>query len=145
MTSEEEFPGEETEIDVGRRVEESEKPEGDLRSKTEEREMSGEPGEPRDRETGAKKAANEDRRRLKTGEQLCEAPKSSRETPGKNGGSRHVPGGAWHTQPISPYPRGTRERTGIPEITSEEEFPGEETEIDVGRRVEESEKPEGDL
>ncbi|KAJ1174523.1 hypothetical protein NDU88_006344 [Pleurodeles waltl] len=90
MTSEEEFPGEETEIDVGRRVEESEKPERDLRSKTEERETCG-------------------------------------------------------SMPISPYPRGTQERIGIPEITSEEEFPGEETEIDVGRRVEESEKPEGDL
>ncbi|KAJ1100590.1 hypothetical protein NDU88_005671 [Pleurodeles waltl] len=98
MSSEKEFPGEGTEIDVGRRAGASEKPEGDLRSKTAERETPGEPREPRDRGSEEGKAAHEDRRRLETGKQLCEKPKSSRETPGTHGGSRHVPRGAWHSQ-----------------------------------------------
>ncbi|KAJ1196323.1 hypothetical protein NDU88_000194 [Pleurodeles waltl] len=98
MTSEEEFPGEETEINEGRRTGESEKPEGDLRSKTAERETTGEPREPRDGETRERKATNEDRRRLETSEQQCVVMKSSREAPGKYAGSRHVPGGAWHSQ-----------------------------------------------
>ncbi|KAJ1089896.1 hypothetical protein NDU88_003038 [Pleurodeles waltl] len=38
-----------------------------------------------------------------------------------------------------------RERAILPEMTSEEEFPGSETKIDVGRRVGVSEKPEGEL
>ncbi|KAJ1171894.1 hypothetical protein NDU88_003751 [Pleurodeles waltl] len=98
MTLEEEFPIGETERDVGRCVETPDKPEGVLRTETGEKGTPGVPGEPRDEETGERKAANEDRWRLETGEQLREAPKSSRETLGENGGSRHVPGGAWHTQ-----------------------------------------------
>ncbi|KAJ1130378.1 hypothetical protein NDU88_008731 [Pleurodeles waltl] len=47
-------------------------------------------------------------------------------------------------EPIGSYPRGTQEQTIMQEMTSEEEFPRRETEIDVGRRVEEGEKPEGD-
>ncbi|KAJ1218197.1 hypothetical protein NDU88_005780 [Pleurodeles waltl] len=38
-----------------------------------------------------------------------------------------------------------KQLNGIPEMTSEKEFPGEETEIDIGGRAGASEKPEGDL
>ncbi|KAJ1085085.1 hypothetical protein NDU88_005218 [Pleurodeles waltl] len=99
MTSEEEFPGSETKRDVGRRVGVSEKPEGELRAEKPEGELragkpdgelrarTGEgtpevPGEPRDEEAGERKASNQDRWRLESGEQMREAPRSSRETPG---------------------------------------------------------------
>ncbi|KAJ1113995.1 hypothetical protein NDU88_002235 [Pleurodeles waltl] len=95
VTSEEEFRVAQTEIerDVGQKVLRSDKPEGDLWTETGEKETPGVPGEQRDGETGEMKAANEYRRRLETGEQLQEAPKSPRETPRKNRGSCHVPGG----------------------------------------------------
>ncbi|KAJ1132729.1 hypothetical protein NDU88_011032 [Pleurodeles waltl] len=100
VTSEEEFRVTKTEIerDVGQQCWRSDKPEEDLWMETGERETPGTQEEQRDGETERRKTAKEDRRRPETGEQLLEDPKIPREMQRRNKGSRHVPGGAWHTQ-----------------------------------------------
>ncbi|KAJ1161113.1 hypothetical protein NDU88_001601 [Pleurodeles waltl] len=104
VTLEEEFRVTNTEIErsVGQNVCGSDKPEEDLWTETGERETPGAQGGQRPRETERRETANEDRRRPETGEQLREDLKIPRETPRRNEGSHHVPGGAWHTQaPVS--------------------------------------------
>ncbi|KAJ1218821.1 hypothetical protein NDU88_006393 [Pleurodeles waltl] len=98
LMSDEEFQRGEVEIEAGLSAEASEKPEAVLRSRTAERETQGEQQESRDGESRGKEADNENRRKRETGVELYGAPKSSREPAGKHGGSRHVPGVAWHSQ-----------------------------------------------
>ncbi|KAJ1111476.1 hypothetical protein NDU88_008800 [Pleurodeles waltl] len=100
VTSEQAIPVTKTEI--GREAEQkvcvSDKPEDDMWIVTEERVTPGIEGGTRIWETEERETKNKDRRNPETKEQLRTDPKIPIETPRRNGESRHVPGGAWHTQ-----------------------------------------------
>ncbi|KAJ1207673.1 hypothetical protein NDU88_003063 [Pleurodeles waltl] len=92
-----------TKTEIGREEERkgcvSDKPEEDL--STEKRAKPGIEGGTGIWEADERKTTNKDRRSPATEEQLRTDPKISIEMPRRNGESRHVPGGAWHTQLFS--------------------------------------------